>query len=145
MMSLSKEELVLAACLLETTDASLSAEDAMSDVKQIMMNQMCIRDRLKTYWKWNVSWRLRRKLSTQTTSSASRSGTRTSIMRWCRPPTICICMTHGHAFICAAIYTPAFSIGFTHVKHRSNPARWRNIRLFSMHYATMIRNWPFRW
>ena len=37
-MSLSKEELVLAACLLETTDASLSAEDAMSDVKQIMMN-----------------------------------------------------------------------------------------------------------
>ena len=32
-MSLSKEELVLAACLLETT-----AEDAMSDVKQIMMN-----------------------------------------------------------------------------------------------------------
>ena len=38
MMSLSKEELVLAACLLETTDASLSAEDAMSDVKQIMMN-----------------------------------------------------------------------------------------------------------
>lgn len=34
-MSLSKEELVLAACLLETTDASLSAEDAMSDVKQI--------------------------------------------------------------------------------------------------------------
>ena len=33
MMSLSKEELVLAACLLETTDASLSAE-----VKQIMMN-----------------------------------------------------------------------------------------------------------
>lgn len=101
--------------------------------------------KLKTYWKWNVSWRLRRKLSTQTTSSASRSGTRTSIMRWCRPPTICICMTHGHAFICAAIYTPAFSIGFTHVKHRSNPARWRNIRLFSMHYATMIRNWPFRW
>lgn len=48
-------------------------------------------------------------------------GTRTSIMRWCRPPTICICMTHGHAFICAAIYTPAFSIGFTHVKHHSNP------------------------
>ena len=38
MMSLSKEEFVLAACLLETTDASLSAEDAMSDVKQIMMN-----------------------------------------------------------------------------------------------------------
>ena len=55
-MSLSKEEFVLAACLLETTDASLSAvapllnaptwsgaaslsaEDAMSDVKQIMMN-----------------------------------------------------------------------------------------------------------
>lgn len=37
-MSLSKEELVLAACLLETTDASLSAEDAMSDVKQIMLN-----------------------------------------------------------------------------------------------------------
>ena len=34
-MSLSKEEFVLAACLLETTDASLSA---MSDVKQIMMN-----------------------------------------------------------------------------------------------------------
>ena len=38
MMSLSKEELVLAACLLETTDASLSAEDAMSDVKQIIMH-----------------------------------------------------------------------------------------------------------
>ena len=38
MMSLRKEELVLAACLLETTDASLSAEDAMADVKQIMMN-----------------------------------------------------------------------------------------------------------
>ena len=38
MMSLRKEELVLAACLLETTDASLSAEDAMGDVKQIMMN-----------------------------------------------------------------------------------------------------------
>ena len=37
-MSLSKEEFVLAACLLETTDASLSAEDAMGDVKQIMMN-----------------------------------------------------------------------------------------------------------
>ena len=37
-MSLRKEELVLAACLLETTDASLSAEDAMGDVKQIMMN-----------------------------------------------------------------------------------------------------------
>ena len=35
-MSLRKEELVLAACLLETTDASLSAEDAMGDVKQIM-------------------------------------------------------------------------------------------------------------
>ena len=35
MMSLSKEEFVLAACLLETTDASLSAEDAMSDVKNL--------------------------------------------------------------------------------------------------------------
>ena len=36
-MSLSKEELVLAACLLETTDASLSAEDAMSDVKGVVI------------------------------------------------------------------------------------------------------------
>ena len=36
-MILSKEELVLAACLLETTDASLSAEDAVGDVMQITM------------------------------------------------------------------------------------------------------------
>ena len=44
-MSLSKEELVLAACLLETTDASLSAEDAMSDVKQIMICLLYTSDR----------------------------------------------------------------------------------------------------
>lgn len=36
-MILSKEELVLAACLLETADASLSAEDAVGDVMQITM------------------------------------------------------------------------------------------------------------
>ena len=37
-MSLSKEELVLSPTLFVASDASLSAEDAMSDVKQIMMN-----------------------------------------------------------------------------------------------------------
>ena len=33
-MSLSKEEFVLAACLLETTDASLSAEDIMMNLPE---------------------------------------------------------------------------------------------------------------
>lgn len=38
MMSLSKEELVLTACILKSTDMSLSVEDAMGDVKQIITN-----------------------------------------------------------------------------------------------------------
>ena len=34
-MSLSKEELVLTACFLKSTDMSISIEDALGDVKQI--------------------------------------------------------------------------------------------------------------